>query len=184
MNHAPSHRRYRRAPAVAALTAMLAVLISVPSATADVSRGDSPPAADWEWPVGDAASPPRVARGFEEPESVWGPGHRGADLVVDRGVEVRSPAAGTVAFVGVVVDRPVLSIDHGNGLRTSLEPVRAHAQVGDAVSGGEIVGTVAAGGHCGAGCLHWGLRLDGVYIDPLPTVRDLRPSILWPLPDG
>lgn len=173
--------------ACAASAALVAALLSVPAAAADLPDGPSslrphPAGSGWAWPLRDAG-PPSVARTFEEAESAWGPGHRGVDLVAAHGDQVRSPADGTVAFAGVVVDRPVISIDHGNGLRTSLEPVRADVSVGDEVARGQVVGDIADGGHCGSGCLHWGLRLDGVYTDPLPTIRDLRPSILLPPPE-
>ena len=50
------------------------------------------------------------------------------------GGPVTSPESGTVSFVGVVVDRPVITIDHGNGLRSSFEPVRS-TLTGGAVRG-------------------------------------------------
>ncbi|GAA3700842.1 hypothetical protein GCM10022377_12790 [Zhihengliuella alba] len=136
----------------------------------------------WDWPLGSPAAPPVVAAPFDAPETRWGAGHRGADLVAEAGQAVHAPAAGTVAFVGVVVDRPVLTIDHGGGLLTSFEPLASDLAVGARVEAGQAVGTIADGGHCGGSCLHWGLRVDGVYTDPLPTVRDLRPSILLPVP--
>ncbi|WP_309080257.1 M23 family metallopeptidase [Zhihengliuella sp.] len=136
----------------------------------------------WSWPVGSHAVPPVVSAPFDAPETRWGPGHRGADLAAAAGQEVRSPADGRVAFVGVVVDRPVLTIDHGDGVLTSYEPLASDLAVDSRVAAGQVIGTVADGGHCAASCLHWGLRIDGVYADPLPTVRDTRPSILLPVP--
>lgn len=100
------------------------------------------------------------------------------------GGAVTSPASGTVSFVGVVVDRPVITVDHGNGLRSSFEPVRSTLAKGDAVGKGEALGTVVAG-HCGATpCVHWGVRRGEDYVNPLEFVMDLRPSILLPLREG
>ncbi|GER22573.1 hypothetical protein NCCP1664_10700 [Zafaria cholistanensis] len=144
------------------------------------------PAGAWSWPVADrGGAPPAVLKAFDPPAHDWLAGHRGADLEAAAGDTVRAPAAGTVAFAGTVVDRPVLTIDHGNGLLSSFEPVDGTPPAGTAVPAGAAVGRVGAGGHCGGRCVHWGLRLEGVYIDPLDTVADRRPSVLLPVPkDG
>lgn len=99
---------------------------------------------------------------------------------------MRSPAPGTVLFVGVVVDRPVLTIDHGDGFRSSVEPVTATVHRGDRVSAGQAVGRLATTrSHCSpASCLHWGVRLEEDYVDPLGLILDRRPSVLLPLSGG
>jgi murein DD-endopeptidase MepM/ murein hydrolase activator NlpD len=109
-------------------------------------------------------------------------GHRGVDLQsVADGAPVTAPESGTVSFVGVVVDRPVITIDHGNGLRSSFEPVESSLTAGAAVSKGDVVGTVMIG-HCSSmPCVHWGVRRGEDYINPLSLVTDLRPSILLPV---
>lgn len=55
------------------------------------------------------------------------------------GGEVRSPADGVVSFSGVVVNRKVLSIDHGAGYISSFEPVVSDLVVGDEVSAGDVI---------------------------------------------
>lgn len=134
----------------------------------------------WQWPL---APRPPVLRGFDPPPKPWLSGHRGVDLgFAAAGSEVVSPAAGRVSFVGVVVDRPVITIDHGGGLRSSFEPVESTLAVGAAVAAGDVIGTVLPG-HCTAAqCLHWGVREGTEYVNPLRFVLDLRPSILLPLP--
>ena len=97
------------------------------------------------------------------------------------GGPVTAPESGTVSFVGVVADRPVLTIDHGNGLRSSLEPVRSTLRKGASVAKGAVVGTLLAG-HCGPSpCVHWGVRREEEYLNPLSFILDLRPSVLLPL---
>jgi murein DD-endopeptidase MepM/ murein hydrolase activator NlpD len=94
---------------------------------------------------------------------------------------VTSPADGVVTFAGVVVDRPVLTIDHGDGLRSSFEPVTSDLKPGDHVGKGQSIGSLAPA-HCsGTPCLHWGVRRGEDYVNPLGFVEDLRPSILLPL---
>jgi murein DD-endopeptidase MepM/ murein hydrolase activator NlpD len=122
-----------------------------------------------------------VLRGFDPPPKPWLSGHRGVDLDLAAGTQVVSPAAGTVSFVGTVVDRPVITIDHGGGLRSSFEPVESTLAAGSAVAAGQVIGT-AVPGHCPAAqCLHWGVREGEAYVNPLQFVLDLRPSILLPL---
>jgi murein DD-endopeptidase MepM/ murein hydrolase activator NlpD len=136
----------------------------------------------WRWPL---APRPPVLRSFDPPPKPWLSGHRGVDLgFTAGGTGVLSPAPGTVSFVGVVVDRPVITIDHGDGLRSSFEPVESTLAVGAAVGAGEVIGT-ALPGHCPASqCLHWGVRDGEEYVNPLQFVLDLRPSILLPLAGG
>lgn len=142
-----------------------------------------PPEGEWTLPT--TTGSPQVVRPYAQPPAPWAAGHRGVDLGLGPEGAVRAPAAGTVSFAGVVVDRPVLSIRHGAGYVSSFEPVETDLQVGDAVSIGETVGTIAAsaGSHCDAPCLHWGVRLHGEYINPLLLLGDLEPSFLLPL-DG
>lgn len=131
----------------------------------------------WSWPL---APVPNVVRAFDPPAQRWLSGHRGADLGAGPGTVVLAPAGGIVSFVGAVVDRPVIVIDHGAGLRSSFEPVRSSLKVGALVASGDEIGMVGSGSHCDGLCLHWGLRLLEEYIDPLLTIRDIRPSILLP----
>ncbi|MGX1161718.1 peptidase M23-like protein [Arthrobacter sp. SLBN-100] len=132
----------------------------------------------WRWPL---TPRPAVLRDFDPPPKPWLSGHRGVDLGAAAGAKVTSPAAGTVSFVGVVVDRPVITIDHGNGLRSSFEPVESTLAAGSAVAAGQPIGTLLAG-HCTAtSCVHWGVRRGDEYVNPLQFVMDLRPSILLPL---
>ncbi|MGK3956664.1 M23 family metallopeptidase [Arthrobacter sp. R4] len=146
------------------------------------SAGRMPAEPAWEWPL---APRPRVLRAFDPPDKPWMSGHRGVDLgAAHDGVPVTTPESGTVSFVGVVVDRPVVTIDHGNGLRSSFEPVDSSLRAGDAVAKGDTIGTLLPG-HCGTRpCVHWGVRRGEEYLNPLRFVVDLRPSVLLPLGPG
>lgn len=162
---------------LAAAPAYVEPPVAMVKAAPDPTAGLATPS--WQWPL----SPrPLVLRDFDPPPKPWLSGHRGVDLgAASDGAHVTSPAAGTVSFVGVVVDRPVITIDHGNGLRSSFEPVASILAPGSAVAAGQPVGTVLPG-HCPAApCLHWGVRRGDDYVNPLQFVMDLRPSILLPL---
>jgi murein DD-endopeptidase MepM/ murein hydrolase activator NlpD len=136
-----------------------------------------------EWPL---RPPPAVARGFDAPSPDWNPGHRGVDLAGTPGQPVYAAGAATVVFAGVLAGRPVVSLAHPGGLRTSYEPVRAVVRVGQAVTAETVIGSLAAG-HAGcraAACLHWGAmwgpasRAD--YVDPLGLLKS-TPIRLKPL---
>ncbi len=156
------------------LTALLAATLFAGSASAP-----APASASWSWPL---SPKPSVLRTFDPPDKPWLSGHRGVDLgPTSDGAPVAAPSDGVVAFAGVVVDRPVLTIDHGDGLKSSFEPVTSELKAGDTVRKGQVIGTMEPG-HCSsATCLHWGVRRGEDYVNPLGFVEDLRPSILLPL---
>jgi murein DD-endopeptidase MepM/ murein hydrolase activator NlpD len=119
---------------------------------------------------------PAVVRMFDAPSPNWQPGHRGVDLGGTPGQPVFAAADGTVVFAGRLAGRPLVSIAHPGGLRTSYEPVVASVRAGQRVDAGTMLGELQAG-HAGcavAACLHWGAmwgpasRAD--YVDPLGLV--------------
>jgi murein DD-endopeptidase MepM/ murein hydrolase activator NlpD len=114
------------------------------------------------WPL---RGVPVVQRGFTPQALAWAAGHRGVDLVAKPGEAILAAASGTVAFAGSIADKPVVSIDHG-AVRTTYEPVITTLSVGERVVLGQVIGVLGTGGHC-RGCLHWGLREGGSYLDPL-----------------
>ena len=134
----------------------------------------------WAWPT----DSPVVVRGFEAPATPYGAGHRGIDVATPVGGEVRAVDDGVVAFAGTVVDRGVVSVDHG-GIRSSVEPVDPTVHEGEAVHRGEVIGHVATGGTHPAGILHLGARIrtaDGwAYVSPLLFLGGMRRAVLLPL---
>jgi murein DD-endopeptidase MepM/ murein hydrolase activator NlpD len=138
------------------------------------------PAGAFRWPLDGA---PRVVRRFDPPAQPWLPGHRGVDLTGTPGATVRAAGAGRVRFAGRIAGRPVISVDHAGGLRTTYEPVEPVVRIGDEVSPGEPIGRLAVGhpGCAASACLHWGLRRGDVYLDPL-ALLGLGQVRLLPLP--
>src|SRR5581483_8400630 len=124
------------------------------------------PVGVWRWPL--QGPPPVVLRGFEPPPQPWMAGHRGVDLGAGAGAIVVAAGSGVVRFAGVVVDRPVVSISHADGLITTYEPVEPLVKTGDTVVIGQPIGRLLAGhAGCALACLHWGLRDGQSYLDPL-----------------
>src|ERR1700742_293144 len=99
----------------------LAVVFS-PAARADDGRLD--------WPL---RPRPAVLRMFDAPSPNWTRGHRGVDLSGVPGKPVYAAAAGTVVFAGELAGRPLVSIAHPGGLRTTYEPVRPAVRPGQLV---------------------------------------------------
>ena len=188
-----AHRAPRRLVAAAAALALCAHLpaaapasavgaagspgaVEAPSAGADAGRRAPRPA--YTWPTG---GPAAVLEGFDPPAVVWGSGHRGVDLALAAGSPVLAAGDGTVVFAGMVAGRPVVSIDHVDGIRTTYEPVEAVVGAGDAVGRGQVIGTLVAGHRAdGVDALHWGARTGPkTYVNPLrlldPPVIRLKP---------
>ena len=132
------------------------------------------PSDDWQWPTGAPAS---VLEGFDPPSQPWGAGHRGVDLALAAGSPVLAAGAGTVAFAGLVAGRPVVSIDHDGGIRTTYEPVEPTVSAGERVTAGQVIGVLLAGHRAdGVDALHWGARTGRrSYVNPL---RLLRPAVI------
>jgi murein DD-endopeptidase MepM/ murein hydrolase activator NlpD len=150
-----------------------------PAAAGPGTRAE--PTSPFSWPLAPA---PTVSRAFQPPSKPYGPGHRGVDLIGAPGQPVLAAGAGTVVYAGPLADRGVVSVDHADGLRTTYEPVTAMVHPGQVLHRGEPVGALAAGhlGCSASACLHWGLRRDGQYLDPLMLVRPARVRLLpWPV---
>jgi len=130
----------------------------------------------YAWPV---AGP--IVRPFDPPPRPWLPGHRGVDIEAPQGSLVRAASGGVVWYAGVVASRPLVSVAHPNGTRTTYEPVQPLVSAGDPVSAGDVIGTLLAGhAGCGNPCLHWGLRQGEVYLDPLSLLGLARIRLLPP----
>ena len=140
----------------------VAALVSPAPAQADGQR--------LQWPL---RPRPAVVRVFDAPRPNWTPGHRGVDLAGVDGQPVYAAGAATVVFAGLLAGRPVVSLAHPGGLRTSYEPVRAAVRPGQRVDASTAIGTLMPGhpGCAAPACLHWGAmwgpaaRAD--YVDPL-----------------
>jgi murein DD-endopeptidase MepM/ murein hydrolase activator NlpD len=138
---------------------LLACLVVAAGSTA-ANAADEP----WTWPV---VGP--VIRSFDAPDSPYGSGHRGIDIAAPVDSSVRSPAAGTVAFAGSIAGEVFVAIDHGGGLRSTYSWLASYSvEEGDAVFAGDPIARSGAG-HPGSSVahVHFGAKLDGIYVDPL-----------------
>jgi hypothetical protein len=163
---------------------VLAAALAVTCPPPDAAPADAPPGATatHRRPV-----PGGVLVPADIPEQNWLPGHRGVDLTAAPGAVVHASAAGTVRFAGTVAGTPVVSIDHGAGLRTTYEPVLTTVHRGDHVSRGQAIGRLADAAGLPETArrtpgLSWGAVLGEEtaehYIDPMTLLGPVRVR-LW-----
>jgi murein DD-endopeptidase MepM/ murein hydrolase activator NlpD len=166
-----------RARLLALLLLWPAVVLAPVPATAEPSRSPAVAPVLWRAPVdGDLA----VTRPFDRLPHPFAAGHRGVDLQSTPSVPVVTAGEGVVVFAGMVAGRPVVSVDHPGGLRTTYEPVDPSVAAGQQVARGSPIGTLAVG-HAACpvqACLHWGLRRGETYLDPLSLLRPPRVRLL------
>ena len=159
--------------AVAAAIGLLAAPALVGSTPAPSPVIPQAPPHEAVWPVAAAT----VLTEFDDPLP-YQAGHRGLDLAASVGEPVHAALPGTVSVAGQVAGRPLVVVQHADGLRTTYLPVIPGARVGSTVEAGAVIGTVATSGHClSAACLHWGARHGERYIDP----RSLLPLAAGPI---
>jgi len=97
---------------------------------------------------------------FRPPAGPYGAGNRGLEYATVPGEPARAVADGVVAFAGQVAGRLVVSVDHTDGLRSSLTGLATIVvATGGAVRRGAMVGTVADR-------LHLGIRRGDTHLDP------------------
>jgi len=172
----------RPGPLPAALLVVLLALAPLVVVSGDPAwaAADVPtPRAGWGWPVGSAADPPRMLAAYDPPAQQWAAGHRGVDLAAEPAAPVRAAGPGVVGFAGTVAGRGVVTVLHPDGVRTTYEPVLPAVTAGTTVRGGDVLGVLAAAGHCAPrSCLHWGALRGRDYLDPLRLLRPARVRLL------
>jgi murein DD-endopeptidase MepM/ murein hydrolase activator NlpD len=127
-----------------------------------------------------------IVREYRQSQTPYSAGHRGVDYEVSLGQAVFAPADGRVHFVGKVVNRYLISLDHGGQLLSAFEPVCSQLNEGDYIVSGQLIGEVCEGEasydpHCEPKiCLHFSVRKSGEYLSPLWFTGELTPSRLLP----
>lgn len=113
-----------------------------------------------------------VSDPFRPPEGPYGPGNRGIEYHTDAGDTVRASAAGEVSFAGLVAKELYVTLDHGGGVFSSYSYLsRISVTQGQRVSQGDVIGLA------GERLLHFGVRVNGEYVDPMTFVAERHVSV-------
>ncbi len=96
--------------------------------------------------------------------------HGGTDFAASAGTPVQAAGRGIVRLAEALpLSGNAVLLDHGLGVVTSylhLQEVRVGA--GQRVEKGDVIGLVGSTGLATGPHLHWGLRVNGVRVDPMP----------------
>ena len=99
--------------------------------------------------------------------------HRGVDYRAPQGTAVYSPGNGIVVLSAErVTTGNTLVIDHGHRVFTLFFHLdKLLAEEGDRVYTGDSVAEAGSTGIAAGSHLHWGLWIDGTYVDPLDWIK-------------
>ena len=102
--------------------------------------------------------------------------HMGMDVAVTTGAPVRASAKGRVINTGnYFYAGNSVFVDHGLGFITLyIHLSRIDVKEGDDVARGQVLGLSGATGRVTGPHLHWGVLLNGVYVDPDLFMRGAR----------
>jgi murein DD-endopeptidase MepM/ murein hydrolase activator NlpD len=118
----------------------------------------------WRWPL---IGP--ITQRFGESKTKYG-FHHGIDIDGQTGDRVRAARGGRVVLAGIsdACGGLQVRIDHGNGFQSWYRHLsRIDVTRGDVVAAGVLIGRVGNTG-CSLGShLHFGIRRDGTFVDPL-----------------
>jgi murein DD-endopeptidase MepM/ murein hydrolase activator NlpD len=94
--------------------------------------------------------------------------HKGIDYAVPVGTPVGASAAGSVIFAGVQSGYGnVVQVDHGGGIVSTYAHLsEIDVSKGDSVDAGDTLGLSGATGTVTGPNLHFGISVNGVYVDP------------------
>lgn len=102
--------------------------------------------------------------------------HGGIDLRGQTGTPVPAAAGGKVAFSGkLYYSGNAVIIDHGLDVFSLYLHLNTIAVVvGEQVRQGQVVGTLGSTGRVTGPHLHWGIKVNGVFVDPLEFIEESR----------
>ena len=103
--------------------------------------------------------------------------HGGVDFRAAEGTPVHAAAAGRVALAEALTVRgQAVVLDHGLGVMSGYYHLSEIAvQAGQEVERGELIGKAGSTGLSTGAHLHWELRVNGVFVDPLQWTWQAMP---------
>lgn len=94
--------------------------------------------------------------------------HQGMDIIAPRGTPIVAPADGKVVYAGWKSGfGRTVEIDHGWGVTTFYGHCNSlRVSGGKRVKRGEVIATVGSSGHATGNHLHYGVKLNGNWVNP------------------
>ncbi|MER3521304.1 MAG: hypothetical protein C4317_03475 [Acidimicrobiia bacterium] len=150
---------------------------AVPQTASSVSVPEPPPLL--RWPLqGEIVA-------YFSAEHPYGPGHRGIDITSAPGAIVKSAHQGTVTFAGEVAGVRSITVRDPSGWATSYSYVGAiWVEQGVEVRRGAPLATPGNLHGKGTWGIHFSLRIEQRYVDPLPYTIGFSPVLLPPPSDS
>jgi murein DD-endopeptidase MepM/ murein hydrolase activator NlpD len=113
---------------------------------------------------------------FRAPLGPYSPGNRGLEYATEPGAPAVAIGGGTVTFAGQVAGRLVVTVEHPDGLRSSLVGLATVSVTrGQSVVRGHPLGRTGSR-------LHLGVRRGDQYLDPATLFGRRGPARLVPRP--
>lgn len=101
--------------------------------------------------------------------------HKGVDLALPKGEPVFAAQDGVIDSIGRSrAGGRFVVIQHRDGLMTNYEHLNSYEPglaSGDKVKAGDRIGRVGCSGFCTSPHLHFGLRVDGEFVDPVDYIK-------------
>jgi murein DD-endopeptidase MepM/ murein hydrolase activator NlpD len=127
---------------------------------------------------------PRITSGFSRarlhPVLNYARAHNGVDYAAPPGAPVAAVAGGVVTFAGWTPGGGrTVKIRHASGYESEylhLSSIAAGVRTGARVAQGELVGRVGATGLVTGPHLHYGLKRNGAYVNPVREHRNMPPG--------
>ena len=103
--------------------------------------------------------------------------HRGTDFAAPTGTPVRAANHGIVRLADALpLSGNAVFVDHGLGVLTGyFHMSKLEVRPGERVRKGDLLGLVGSTGVATGAHLHWGMRVNGIYVDPIPWTVDGAP---------
>ena len=102
---------------------------------------------------------------------------RGTDFAAPEGTPVRAANNGIVRLAErLPLSGNAVFVDHGLGVLTGyFHMSKLEVHPGQRVRKGDLLGLVGSTGVATGPHLHWGMRINGIYVDPIPWTREGAP---------
>lgn len=121
------------------------------------------------WPVPSSNRITSYFGGRSAPTAGASTYHKGIDIACDTGADIVAAASGTVIVAAYnAAEGNYICIDHGGGVVTVyMHNSQLLVSVGETVSTGQTIAAAGSTGYSTGPHCHFGVRVDGTYVDPL-----------------